>query len=115
QDLLSRAATGAAAWEKEQQRLWRRSRLPEQLAELSSQLNRATRPEVIAKHLTDYATRIVGGYRAFLLLRDRESGAQGLGVGRLIDAGDSRISTRMHPRFNAPGIISAFEARPDLG
>lgn len=115
QDLLHRASSGAAAWEKEQLRLWKRTRLPDQLADLSGQLNRAIRPDVIAKHLSDYTARIVGGYRAFLLLRDRENLARGGGGGRLVDAFDSRISTQMHPRFTAPGVISAFEARPDLG
>jgi diguanylate cyclase (GGDEF)-like protein len=115
QDLLTRAAAGAAAWEREQMRLWRRARLPDQLTELSAQLNRADRPEVVAKHLTEYTTRIVGGYRAFLLLRDREHQGTSGGLGRLVDTTDPRLMTRMHPRFTAPGIISSFEARPDLG
>jgi len=115
QDLLARSASGAAAWEKEQLRLWKRARLPDQLAELSAQLNRASREDVIAKHLTDYATRIVGGYRAHLLLRDRNDPSNSMLSGRLVDAMDTRIATRMHPRFAAPGIVSAFEARPELG
>ncbi len=115
QDLLNRAAAGAAAWEREHMRLWRRARLPDQLAELSAQLNRADRPEAVAKYLTEYTTRIVGGYRAFLLLYDRErQGIPGTS-GRLVDAMDPRLTTRMHPRFTAPGMITSFEARADLG
>jgi diguanylate cyclase (GGDEF)-like protein len=115
EDLLGRAATGAAAWEREQLRLLRRARLPDQLAELAGQLNRAARPDVIAKYLTESTARIVGGYRAHLLLRDREAPAGPSGSARFTDPLDSRIATTMHSRFTAPGIISAFEARPDLG
>lgn len=116
QDLLNRAAAGAAAWEREQMRLWRRARLPDHLTELSAQLNRADRPETVAKSLTEYTTRIVGGYRAFLLLYDREQhGGSPSGTGRLVDSSDPRLTTRMHPRFSAPGIISSFESRPDMG
>jgi diguanylate cyclase (GGDEF)-like protein len=115
QDLLARAAAGAAAWERDQLRIWRRSRLPEQLADLASQLNRANRPETIAKYLSDAVTRIVGGYRAHLLLRDREDASQSPVTGRLVDPLDSRATVAMQPRLARSGIISAFEARADLG
>ncbi len=116
-DLLRRAATGAAAWEKEQLRLWKRARLPDQLAELSAQLNRAGSEESIARHLTDYTTRIVGGYRSFVLLRDRDRSETpgSAGSPRFVDVTDPRITAGMHPRFTAPGIILAGEARADLG
>lgn len=114
-DLLRRAATGAAAWEKEQLRLWKRARLPDQLAELLAQLNRAGSEESIARHLIDYTTRIVGGYRSFLLLRDRSETPGPAGSPRFIDVTDPRITAGMHSRFTAPGIILAGEARADLG
>jgi diguanylate cyclase (GGDEF)-like protein len=114
-DLLRRAATGAAAWEKEQLRLWKRARLPDQLAELSAQLNRADSEEAIARHLIDYTTRIVGGYRSFVLLRDRSESSGLAAHTRFIDVTDRRISAGMHPRFTAPGITLAGEARADLG
>lgn len=115
QDLLARAAAGAAAWEREQTRLWRRARLPDQLADLSALLNTARTEDAIARHLTEYTTLIVGGYSAHLLIRREANRNRSAFGSRYVDAVDSRISVRSHPRFMAPGVITVEDARHDHG
>ncbi|HLL48897.1 MAG TPA: hypothetical protein VK399_19505, partial [Longimicrobiaceae bacterium] len=66
EDLLERAAAGAAAWRQERLRAWRREQLPEKLIAFSEQLNEAESPEEVCGALGEHVLRIVDGYMAVL-------------------------------------------------
>jgi diguanylate cyclase (GGDEF)-like protein len=115
EDLLERAAAGAAAWRQERLRAWRREQLPEKLIAFSEQLNEAESPEEVCGALGEHVLRIVDGYMAVLFLRDPAAG-----VFRPVDSclggGEARrLALPAHPRFRRPGILARSDARADTG
>jgi diguanylate cyclase (GGDEF)-like protein len=115
EDLLERAAAGAAAWRQERLRAWRREQLPERLIAFSEQLNAAETREEVCRAVGDHVLRIVDGYLAVLFLR--EPGASAF---RPVDAclpcpESRRIVLPHHTRFTRPGLLARADARPDTG
>jgi diguanylate cyclase (GGDEF)-like protein len=69
EDLLSRAAAGAAVWRRERLRTWKRAQLPEQLIAFAEQLHRANTETDVFRALIEYSPRLVGGFTAGIMLR----------------------------------------------
>lgn len=68
QELLSRAAAGAAVWRREYLRLWWQTRLSDRLIALAEDLNRGESVADVTAAVEAHATRIVEGYCALLLV-----------------------------------------------
>ncbi len=113
EDLLERAAAGAAAWRQERLRAWRREQLPEKLIAFSEQLNDAESAEEVCRALGEHVLGIVDGYMAVLFLRDPAAE-----VFRPVEpdgAESRRLALPAHPRFRRPGILARSDARADTG
>lgn len=114
-DLLARAAAGAAAWRQERLRAWRREQLPEKLIAFSEQLNAAESPEEVCRALGDHVLQIVEGYVTVLLVKE-----PGATVFRPLDLCSPtldlrRVSLPTHTRFSRAGLLAREEARADTG
>jgi diguanylate cyclase (GGDEF)-like protein len=115
QELLSRAASGAAAWRRERLRTWKRAQLPELLIGFSEQLNRADTELEVCRALSEYAPRIIGGYVALAFLRrDGEAELQAVDLPNL-PLEIRSLSIPPLPRLTRPGVITAADARADTG
>ncbi|HEX7241738.1 MAG TPA: sensor domain-containing diguanylate cyclase [Longimicrobiaceae bacterium] len=113
EDLLTRAAAGAAAWRDERLRTWRRYQLPEKLIAFSEQLNEADSAEEVCRALTEHVLRMVDGYMALLFLR--EDGGFRPMESRAFGTEVRDMELPAHPRFTRPGLLSEPEARSDTG
>ncbi|MDP9349163.1 MAG: GAF domain-containing protein, partial [Gemmatimonadota bacterium] len=115
EDLLERAAVGAAAWRDERLRTWKRHHLPQKLIAFSEQLNSAETTAEVWRALTEHVLRMVDGYQVFLLLR--EAGADRYRpVESCLFRKDLRtVSLAGHPRFTRPGLLMESDARADTG
>ncbi len=115
EDLLERAAAGAAAWRQERLRAWRREQLPEKLIAFSEQLNDAESAEEVCRALGEHVLRIVDGYMAVLFLRDPAAGVF-RPVEHCIGGTEARrLALPAHARFRRPGILARGDARADTG
>ncbi|MET0399578.1 MAG: GGDEF domain-containing protein [Longimicrobiaceae bacterium] len=115
EDLLERAAAGAAAWRQERLRAWRREQLPEKLIAFSEQLGDAESAEEVCRALGEHVLRIVDGYMAVLFLRDPAAGVF-RPVEHCIGGGEARrLALPAHARFRRPGILARGDARADTG
>jgi diguanylate cyclase (GGDEF)-like protein len=115
QDLLDRAAAGAAVWRQERLRTWKRAQLPEQLIAFAEQLHRAETESDIHRALIEYAPRLVGGFTAVIMLR--EPGQPEL---HAVDAPHlpyeiRTLSLPPLPRLSRAGVITRDDARADTG
>jgi diguanylate cyclase (GGDEF)-like protein len=114
EELLMRAAAGAAAWRRERLREWRQFRLAEQLITFSERLNSARTLTDVHEGLLQSAVSTVGAYTSFLVLTEEN--------GRLaaVDHPSAPCEVRpfpvqSHPRLRRPGLIYAAEAQSDTG
>jgi diguanylate cyclase (GGDEF)-like protein len=118
EDLVRRAARGAALWRRERLRMRRRVQLPDRLFAFSEQLNRATTREAVCQVLMEHLERIVGGYACLVFLRDEELD----GMGRLyplehpkLAAAQRDLTLEGSMRFSGPGLIRYVDAELDGG
>ncbi|MDQ3556112.1 MAG: GGDEF domain-containing protein [Gemmatimonadota bacterium] len=109
-ELLQRAAIGAAAWHRERARTWRRLRLPDQLTAYTEALDAAGSEAEVYEILSVHAAQIVGGYAAHVFLHD--DGENGT---RLVESAARRYSIAFQRRYLRSGVIHAVEARADTG
>lgn len=114
-DLLERAATGAAAWERERLRTWRRLLLPDQLLCFAEKLNQADEVEGVCRALCESVIDTVGAYEAILMLGPRGGGTMYSSEMRLQACNGHPLSFPSHPRVWRPGVVTAAEALADLG
>ncbi|HEX2219089.1 MAG TPA: hypothetical protein VHG35_09810, partial [Gemmatimonadales bacterium] len=114
EELLMRAASGAAAWRRERLRELRQFRLAEHLIAFSERLNSArTLPEVY-EALLQHAVATVGAFTSFLLVA--EEGGRVSAVDHPSKPCEARpFAVSAHPRLRRPGLISAAEAQGDTG
>jgi diguanylate cyclase (GGDEF)-like protein len=115
QELLARAAAGAAAWRREHVRTWKRLQLPDQLTTYIERLNRAETPVEVCKALTEHVPGMVGGYTSWLFLREREPAPQRSADAPLVEYEARQLSIPDHPRLLRPGTIGAAEADANTG
>lgn len=116
QDLLRRAAAGAAGWERERNRIWRWLKLPEQLQSFAERLNRADTVQQVCAVLCEAIVEIIGAYDVVPLLRDEDSRRSFYSMEtRLSAAGGYQLSMPSHPRVWRAGVVTADEAQPDVG
>jgi diguanylate cyclase (GGDEF)-like protein len=113
EELVSRAAIGAAGWRRERIRTSRRAELPEMLMAFSEQLTRAESEDDVFRALAEYTPRIVGGYAAAVLAWSG-GGFQAVALPHLPFEVRALRLPRL-PRFARAGMITAVEARPDTG
>lgn len=114
EELLRRAAHGAAAWRRERLREARHLRLAEHLISFSERLNSARTMAEVCEALLEHAVRAVGAFSSFLILPD-ESGSPSA-VDHPSNPCEARpFSVSAHPRLARPGLIYAAEAQPDTG
>ncbi|HEU0012794.1 MAG TPA: GGDEF domain-containing protein [Longimicrobium sp.] len=107
EDLLARAATGAAVALQERLRAEKRQRLPDQLIDYFEALNAAEGQEGVFHALAEHALRIVGGHTALPLVRDGRRGmlrAPGGGEGH-------RAALLWDERLARPGLLLCEDAR----
>ena len=116
EDLLRRAANGAAGWERERSRMWRWLKLPDQLQSFAEGLNEAESVPEVCRVLCEAIVNIVGAYDAVPLLREDDSSAPFQSVdARLRSSGGYHLAIASHPRVWRPGVVTAPEARSDIG
>ncbi|HEV2149135.1 MAG TPA: GGDEF domain-containing protein [Longimicrobiaceae bacterium] len=115
EDLLERAAVGAAAWRQERLRAWRREQLPEKLIAFSEQLNAAETLEEVCRAAGEHVLRIVDGYLAVLFLREPGAAAFRPVEDCLSGSESRRVVLPRHTRFTRPGLLARDDARPDTG
>jgi diguanylate cyclase (GGDEF)-like protein len=116
EDLLRRAATGAAGWERERSRMWRWLKLPDQLQAFAERLNQADNVPAVCRALCEGIVDIVGAYDAVPLLRRDDSSPSFYSMeARLSATGGYHLTIPSHPRVWRPGIVTATEAHADVG
>ncbi|HEX2091417.1 MAG TPA: sensor domain-containing diguanylate cyclase [Longimicrobiaceae bacterium] len=115
EELLSRAAVGAAAWRDERLRTWRRYLLPEKLIAFSEQINAADTAEEVCQALTGHVLRMVDGYVALLFLREGEDDSFRPLESRLFGMDVRSLALPVHPRFTRPGLLTHMDTRADTG
>jgi diguanylate cyclase (GGDEF)-like protein len=118
EDLVRRAARGAAVWRRERLRMVRRVQLPDRLFAFSEQLNRADSEVAVCTALMEHLGRIVGGYACLVCLHDSERDA----TGRLFPLDNPRLSMAQRDlsleggmRFTGPTLIRRADAELDSG
>jgi diguanylate cyclase (GGDEF)-like protein len=114
EELLGRAASGAAVWRSERLRTWKRAQLPELLIAFSEQLNRAETENDVYRALVEATPRIVGGYTAVLMLREEGDTLAAVEL-PTIPYEVRHLSLPSLPRFRGSGLITREEARADTG
>jgi diguanylate cyclase (GGDEF)-like protein len=114
EDLLERAAAGAVAWERERKQIHRWLRLPDRLLAFAERLSRADTVPEVCRVLSEGTAEIVGAYEALLLLREKDAAPPHAGT-RLATRNGRMLTVRSHPRLWRPGIVTAAEARADVG
>ncbi len=113
-DLLMRAASGAAAWRRERLREWRQFRLAEQLINFSERLNSARTLHEVYEALLQHAVGTVGAFTSFLVVVEDEGRFAAVDhPSKPCEARAFAISA--HPRLRRPGLIQAAEAQGDTG
>jgi diguanylate cyclase (GGDEF)-like protein len=115
EDLLKRAAAGAAGWERERARMWRWLKLPDQLQVFAEKLNQADSVPEVCRALCEAIVGIVGAYDAVPLLREEESSSIYSVDSRLSSGAGYHLTIASHPRVWRPGVVTAAEARADVG
>jgi diguanylate cyclase (GGDEF)-like protein len=118
EDLVRRAARGAALWRRERMRMRRRVQLPDRLFAFSEQLNRATTRESVCYALMEHLERIVGGYACLVFLRDdAQEGTRRLYPLEHATLGGAQrdLSLDGGMRFTGPGLIRQSDAELDAG
>lgn len=114
-ELLQRAAMGAAAWHRERARTWRRLRLADQLTAYTEALDRADTAAEVYAALTVHLVRIVGGYAAHVFLHDNTPEDGRSGGTQVVEQETRRHAVSFQRRFERSGLIHAAEARADTG
>lgn len=118
EDLVRRAARGAALWRRERLRMRRRVQLPDRLFAFSEQLNRAATREAVCQVLMEHLERIVGGYACLVFLREEDAE----GAGRLYPLEHPQLAGAQRDlllegsmRFSGPGLLRQADAELDAG
>ena len=114
-DLMERAARGAAAWRREQQRVLHRMHLPERLIAYAEQLGRAQGEAAVLAALVEHTPHIAWGYCAVLFSADAGGGPlrpvqPEPPLHRL-----ARVTLPRNPRLERPCLITADQALSDTG
>jgi diguanylate cyclase (GGDEF)-like protein len=115
EDLLRRAAAGAAGWERERARMWRWLKLPDKLQEYAEKLNEATSVPEVCNALCEAIVGVVGAYDVVPLLREASSASFYSLDSRLRSEGGYHLTIPSHPRVWRPGVVTADQARGDVG
>lgn len=114
QDLVCRAAAGAAVWRRQRERLRARLNLPDRLIAYVQQLGRDRCVAETAATLAEHATRIVGAYGALVLLPDGEGGGLQT-LGSFPEAAFPHLSMGTQDAFSRQGLIRSEHAQPGTG
>jgi len=104
------AGAAAAAWREEALRMRKRRELPDKLLAFFAELNHVERAEDVHRAVVHHAVRIVGAFRAFILLpqmHDPHTLEAVAGTGGPV--GGIRVSR--FDRFDRAGLICASEVR----
>jgi diguanylate cyclase (GGDEF)-like protein len=115
EDLLKRAAVGAAGWERERSRIWRWLKLPDQLQRFAERLNQAETVSEVCRALCESIVEVVGAYDAVPLLRERQAPSFYSLETRLSSAAGYHLTIPSHPRVWRAGVVTAAEAHADVG
>ncbi len=115
QELLSRAAAGAAAWRRERARERKQLDLADQLVALAKQLNSARTEAEIYEVVMRHAVTIVGGYASILLLPAETGGPLTTFETPLLPSGVMSLTIAPYRRLFRPGVIRAADAQADTG
>ena len=104
------SAMHPAAWREEALRTRKRRELPDKLLEFFQELNHAEHDDEVYRALARHAVRIVGAYRAQVLVRDeREPGMLRAGGGTTGAPAEARVP--WIGRLGQPGLTCATEIR----
>ena len=107
------AGAAAAAWREEALRMRKRRELPDKLLAFFAELNHAERADEVHNAVVSHAVRIVGAFRAFILLPLAAEPHTLEVVAENVGAEHGTCVERLE-RFDRPGLICASEVRQSV-